>query len=242
LAGHEAPARVVLCRLPAAPVELEVASGVGGDLALIASVGAELRGLARELESDGRVSCSVIVRFSMDPAQDLAALAETLGADVVLAGPGPDGDARTRYAAPLPRPAGSVGVRVRLGDGSARSTTVAIADGAAGGRTALRVGAQVALARGGDLLIACTDNRRAARQAAAAVESLRGRGLAVVAANEDAARVADVLVTSDTDGLPTGLAERATVFCVQPDDADRDDELEQSLARIRVDTAGQRRS
>ncbi|MDT7624524.1 MAG: hypothetical protein QOF99_5425 [Pseudonocardiales bacterium] len=242
LAGHEAPARVVLCRLPAAPVELEVASGVGGDLALIASVGAELRGLARELESDGRVSCSVIVRFSMDPAQDLAALAETLGADVVLAGPGPDGDARTRYAAPVPRPAGSVGVRVRLGVGSGRSTTVAIADGAAGGRTALRVGAQVTLARGGDLVIGCTDNRRAARQAAAAVESLRGRGLTVVAANQDAARVADVLVTSDADGLPNGLAERATVFCVQPDDADRDDELEQSLARIRVDTAVQRRS
>jgi hypothetical protein len=177
----------------------------------------------------------------MDPTRDLAALAETLGADVVLAGPAPGGDGPTWYAAPLPRPAGAIGVRVRLGDGRAQSPTVAIADGAAGGRTALRVGAQVALARGGDLVIGCTDNRRAARQAAAAVETLRGRGLNVAVSDQDVAPLAELLVTADAAGLPSGLDERATVLCVQPDDAARDDELEQSLARICVDTTGQRR-
>src|SRR4051812_9729781 len=83
LVGHEQPARVVLCRLLPAEPELEVASGLGAELAVLATVGDELRRLAAELDATGTPG-SVVVRFAADPAADLAALALRVGADVVL--------------------------------------------------------------------------------------------------------------------------------------------------------------
>ncbi|WP_214369974.1 hypothetical protein [Pseudonocardia sp. H11422] len=88
LLGREEPACTELCRLlPAPPVPLESASGVGTDLATITAAGDELRVLARELDAAG-ARCSVVARFSTDPIGDLATPADTLGADVVLV-PGP---------------------------------------------------------------------------------------------------------------------------------------------------------
>jgi len=235
IAGRQTPARVVLCRLLPSPIRLEVASGVASDLARIAEVGAELRLLARALEDDSPVSCSVIVRFSRDPGSDLAVLAETLAADVVLTGP-------ERFGSALPRPAHTTGVRARLGAGPVHdSPVVAIADGGSGGRTALRLGAQLAAGGRGELAVACTNGRRAARQAGAAVESLRLRGLAVDCPDQDLVRSGQLLVTSSAE-LPDGLDERVTVLHVQPDQADRDEELEQTLARVTLHSLGQRQS
>jgi Kef-type K+ transport system membrane component KefB len=257
ITGREAPARVVLCRLLPAPVQLEVASGVGSDLALVASTGARLREIARGVECD-RVRCSVLVRFAADPVAELAALAETIEADVVLTGTDPAGRLDADPAGPLGPdstgspggagapavPAGVTVVRARLGTGgSTGRRVIAVLDGGAGGRAALRIGAQLALARGGTLVVDHGPGRRAVRQADAAVESLRGRGLPAEAADhadhtDHTDHAADVLVAphaaaSTVEGA--GLAEHTTVCQVQPDEADRDDELDQAIARITVE-------
>jgi Kef-type K+ transport system membrane component KefB len=234
VAGCEVPVRIVLSRLLPAPVQLEVASGVSSDLATIAEVGDELRRLGRALETDGRVTCSVVVRFSADPAADLAALADTVRADVVVAG-GHPGDGSPRYDAPLPRPGGAAGVRVRLGRGTPAGHGVAAhVDGGEEGRTAIRLGAQVALARRAALTVRHPDVRRAARQAAGAVEALRRRGLDVEDPRQDGPGPADVLVTPASVGIVAAVSSATTVLCVQTDEADRDDELEQTIARIRL--------
>jgi hypothetical protein len=253
LTGREAPARVVLCRLLPAPVQLEVASGVGSDLALVASTGARLRKVARAVECN-RVRCSVLVRFAADPVAELAALAETIEADVVLTGtdpvgrldadragsPGAESAGSPGSAGPQAMPARVTVVRARLGtDGSTGQRVIAVLDGGAGGRAAVRIGAQIALARGGALVIDHGPGRRAARQAASAVESLRGRGVPAETADQtDHADRADVLVTPHAAAPPvegTGLAEHTTICQVWPDEADRDDELDQAVARITVE-------
>ena len=84
LLGQERPARLVLARLlPSPAVPLELASGLGTDLATIAVAGDELRGLAGGLQDAG-TSCSVVARFTIDERADLAAIAGTAEADVVL--------------------------------------------------------------------------------------------------------------------------------------------------------------
>ena len=232
LAGREDPARVVLCRLLPAPPRLEVGSGVTSELAVIAAAGDELRGLATRLESDGRIRASVIVRFAVDPEAELAALAGTIGADFVVAAAPPG---RTGTGTGLPRPAGVAGVEVRLGTGSpADPRVVVLVDGDVGGRTAVRLGAQLALAREGELVVAGTAGKRAARQAAAAIAALRRAGVPVEAANEDAESVAGVLVTAASSEPAGGTDESVTLLRVHADDADQDDELDQVVARIRI--------
>ena len=82
------PARLVLCRfLPGHVNPLELASGIGSDLTAIAAAGDELRALAADVVG---VRPTVVVRFSPDPRADLAALARTLPADVVLVGVPPE--------------------------------------------------------------------------------------------------------------------------------------------------------
>jgi hypothetical protein len=232
LAGREDPARVVLCRLLPAPPRLEVGSGVTSELAVIAAAGDELRGLATRLESDGRIRASVIVRFAVDPEAELAALAGTIGADLVVAAAPPG---RTGTGTGLPRPAGVAGVEVRLGTGSpADPRVVVLVDGDVGGRAAVRLGAQLALAREGELVVAGTAGKRAARQAAAAIAALRRAGVPVEAANEDAESVAGVLVTAASSEPAGGTDESVTLLRVHADDADQDDELDQVVARIRI--------
>src|SRR5207248_2674527 len=62
----------------------EVASGLGADLALIASAGLELRELAKLVEARG-VKASVASRFTDTPWTDVAEIAATSDANVVLA-------------------------------------------------------------------------------------------------------------------------------------------------------------
>jgi hypothetical protein len=240
LTGREVPARIVLCRLLTAAAPLEVAGGMGADLAVLAQVGDELRALAGEL-SDAGTAASVVVRFAADPAADLAALAARLDADAVLlieepSGPVDDGDGS-------PGPAGSGAaawlqaldavpdVTVVVADDGAEpaGTRVAVVvDGGAGGRAAVRMGAQLALHTGADLAVAPADRRRA-RRSGAAVAALTRRGIHAEGVDDPAG--AGLLV------LPVDLpapesAGASAVLRVRAAAADSDDDMEQVVDRI----------
>lgn len=242
LAGHERPARVVLARLlPRPPVPLELASGLGTDLAAITAAGDELRRLARDLEALG-VPARVVARFSADPVGDLAALATTLAADVVLVPepaapePAPDGGGGVGVLAPpvaLPEVGEAALVVVRLPPAVAVPPgpvqVAALTDGSAGGRTAVRLAAHLALRHGGALAVGGTEERRSGRRAAAAVAALRRHGV-------DAHDLPDGVVFH-TLLVPEGaeeprVGEGTAVVWVRPTQADADEEIDQVVARI----------
>ncbi|MGE0029352.1 cation:proton antiporter [Pseudonocardia sp.] len=234
MAGAERPVRIVLARLLPAQVQLEVASGLGAELAMMAAAGDELRRLARELEASGDVHCSVVARFAPDPLAGLAELARTVDADVVVAPevPAEEGAPGTVFSAALVlvRPGADADLDVV---GEISDVTVLL-DGGAGGRGALRLAAQAALARRGVLTVGATEGRRAARQAAAAVEALRRRGIDVRATGD---LPASGLLVVPADALRTEAPETLGVLRVRPDEADLDEELEQSVERIALPAA-----
>jgi Kef-type K+ transport system membrane component KefB len=268
LTGREEPARVVLCRLLRTAPPLEVAGGMGAELAVLAQVGDDLRSIARELSATGTPS-SVVVRFAADPAADLAALAARIDADVVLltedtedtgdaAGPDDEraataaaataaaatADAATADAATADAAEPATAARLQALDSvpdvtvvvadagaePASTRVVVVVDGGAGGRAAVRVGAQLALHAGADLAVAPADRRRA-RRSSAAVAALTRRGIPAAGVDELAGAGADLLV------LPVDLAAPATagaVLRVRASAADADDDLEQVVDRITV--------
>jgi Kef-type K+ transport system membrane component KefB len=238
LLGREQHARVVLCRLlPAAPVPLELASGLGTELATIAAAGQELRELAETIGADG-TQCSAIVRFSADPAGDLGAVAGRHAVDVVLAGDlaeeEPDGDRPPTAQGVLPAAAGEAAIAVaRLpstGDHLAPPVTVGVlTDGTAAGRAALRLGGQLALHHQAELTVGATEGRRAGRRAAAAVHALTRRGVDAQEMPEGAD--VDVLLVPDGTAVPV-VAPATIVLSVRPGAVDRDDDLDQAVARI----------
>lgn len=230
LVGHETPGRLVLTRLLPAPPPLEVGSGVSADLAAITQAGQELRQLAARVHGTG-LGCSAIARFSGDPAADLAGLAATLHADVVVAvlDEPPAGSAPVTI--PVTMPGHTSAVRVRLGPVPGEPGPVAVlTDGAAGGRAAVRLAAQLALGGGQVLGVTAGPGRRAERQATVAATELRRIGIPVqdVPAPRLLVVPAGAQVSTDT------TAENATMLVVDPDEADRDDELEQVVGRITV--------
>ncbi|GAA3241377.1 hypothetical protein GCM10017691_44510 [Pseudonocardia petroleophila] len=225
LTGREHPARVVLCRLLPAQVELEVASGLGAELGMIAAAGDELRTLARELEACG-TPASVVARFGLDPA----ALAGTLGADLVLL----TGDADTAVAALAAVPETTV-VVARFGAGEASTgTPLALVDGAAGGRAALRIAAHLALRGSDEVAVDSADGRGGSRRTGAAADALTRRGVTARPARAGEIAQAAVVVLPDSADPPVDLGEHAVVLRVRPSGADRDDDLDQSLSRITV--------
>jgi Kef-type K+ transport system membrane component KefB len=253
LLGREHPARVVLARLlPRPAVPLEIASGLGTDLATITAAGDDLRRLARRLEATG-ATCSVVARFSADPTADLAALAASVQADVVLMSQ-PDEEpapaeqpakgSRSR-AATLAPPAAAlpeVGeaalavVRPRQQAAVPPPGPVRVAvltDGGAGGRSALRLGAHVALHRGVAVGIGGTDERRTGRRAAAAVQVLRRHGVDAHDLPDEI--VADVLLLPEGARAPR-VGEGTTVAWVRPAAADADEDLGQVVARVALGT------
>ncbi|MGD9528421.1 cation:proton antiporter [Pseudonocardia sp.] len=233
-AGHEQPARVVLCRILPAQPKLEVGGGLGNELALIAAAGDALRSIAHDVEAGGRVQCSVVARFATDPRAELARVGEAVAADVVLVPEGDDPDAAATSDADLPDLHAAVRGRVRPG-AAQDGPVLVLVDGSAAGRAAIRIGAQAALARGSRLLVGATDDRRSGRRASAAVEALRRHGIAAEAApagSEGALVVVPGTVPGLTAG-PTGTA--ATVVRVWPGEVEADEDLDQTVARIVVD-------
>jgi hypothetical protein len=225
-------ARLVLCRFLLGHVNrLELASGLGSDLTAIAAAGDELRALAADTVG---VRPTVVVRFSPDPRADLAALARTLPADVVLVGvppeQGPDeaepldvGDAALV----------TVGLPLRPVDlGTARVGV--LVDRGAAGRAGLRLGTLLT-ASGRELAVAGVDDRRGGRRLGSVTAALQRHG--VPAAELGAPDDVDVLlVPDDTEHLDAELA--ATVLRVRPAATDLDDDLDEALARVaRIDPA-----
>jgi Kef-type K+ transport system membrane component KefB len=248
LTGHEEPARVVLCRLLPSEAELEVASGLVAELAVLASVGDELRRLAAELAAAGTPS-SVVVRFSADPAADLAALAARVDADVVLlAEEAPVVEPDSELGAPDAAPVAPVtGARLLALDAVPEATVViagrqapqagprigVVVDGGAGGRAALRVGAQLALRSVGDVAVAPADPRRA-RRGTAAVAALTRRGVPAEAVDIATAHATGLLVLPVDLPVPDTAATAAGVLRVRPAASDVDDDLDQVVGRIVV--------
>ncbi|WP_214407557.1 cation:proton antiporter domain-containing protein, partial [Pseudonocardia lacus] len=164
LTGLEEPARVVLCRLLPSAAPLEIAGGMGAELAVLAQSGDELRALAAELDAAG-TPASVVARFSADPATDLAALAGRLDADVVLlveedvaadAADDPDAPTTSDTATRLRALDAVPEVTVVIADAGAAAGGTGVGvlvDGGAGGRAAVRVGAQLALRSGVGLAV-----------------------------------------------------------------------------------------
>jgi Kef-type K+ transport system membrane component KefB len=220
------PARLVLCRfLPGHVNPLELASGAGSDLTAIAAAGDELRALAVDVAG---VRPTVVARFSPDPRADLAALARTLPADVVVVGAAPDqeddepldvGDAAlVTVELPL-RPVDLATARVGV-----------LVDRGPGGRAGLRLGALLA-APGRQLAVAGVDDRWSGRRLGSVTSALQRHG--VPATELGPQTDVDVLL------LPGG-AEHAgdsdtAVLRVRPAATDVDDDLDEALARAAGD-------
>jgi Kef-type K+ transport system membrane component KefB len=248
LIGHEGPARVVLCRLLRSEDDLEVASGLGAQLAVLATVGDDLRRMANELQATG-VTSSAVARFATDPAADLAELAIRLRADVVLLTDSTEHDPdvlSTDTAAPSSTLGSQLlalgaapdvtvvvaGVRARRpGQGAGRRIGV-IVDGGAGGRAAVRVGTQLALRAGGGVAVASADQRRA-RRGAAAASALSRHGVSAESVETAVVAQAGLLVLPLELPVP-GEVDAAGVLRVRPAAADIDDDMEQVIERIKV--------
>lgn len=218
------PARVVLCRfLPGHASPLELASGLGSDLTAIATAGDELRRLAAEADVTG-VRPSVVVRFSADPRGDLAALARSLPADVVVLGTvEPDDETAdldvgeaALVTVPLP---------LRPVDIAAASVGVLVDRGPAG-RAGIRLGALLG-SRG--LAVGSLDERRGGRRLGAVTATLQRHGVAV----SELASPADVDVLLVPDGAECPDVDLAAVLLrVRPAATDLDEDLDEALARV----------
>ncbi|MGY1605151.1 cation:proton antiporter [Geodermatophilus sp. SYSU D00815] len=234
LVGREAPGQVVVARaVRRSTPKPEVSSGLGADLALMASAGLELRDLARLVEQRS-LRASVASRFSDAPWTDIADIATSAAADVVVvrAGWGTAEGATD----PAPWPASLTGsvvvVSGELGQPglSPQGPVAVVQDGDAHGRAALRQAAQAALGRSTPLQLRGGSGWRAERRAAAVADSLRRAGLTV--APEDPAVLPSLLV------VPAGTAAGGTahdltpVLTVHAGAADSDRDLEETLAEI----------
>ncbi|HEX2072293.1 MAG TPA: cation:proton antiporter [Geodermatophilus sp.] len=234
LVGREPAAQVVLTRVVRrSRPKPEVASGLGADLALIASAGMELRELARVVEARG-LKASVASRFSDDPWADVGAVAGSADADVVLVRSGwgvPEG---TEDLAPWP--AGMQGTVVVVSGepgeaGAALHAPVAVVqDGNADGRAALRLAAQAALARSVPLQLRAGEGWRAERRAAGVAESLRRTGVDVA---EDDGQAPPALLVTPVGAAVDGAVDPLTpVLRVHAGAADRDRDMDETLAEI----------
>jgi Kef-type K+ transport system membrane component KefB len=235
MVGRESPAQVVLVRVVRRTTpKPEVASGIGADLALIASAGLELRDLARLVEARG-VKASVASRFSEDPWTDLCEIATSGDADVVLVRRGwgvPAGETDT-----TPWPAGLQGTVVvvsgELGEpGLAPQGPVAVVtDGDADGRAALRLAAQASMGRSVPLQLRAGEGWRASRRVSGVAESLRRAGVDVAA--EDAPEALPSLLVAPA-GVPTetAAADLTPVLTVHAGQADSDRDMDETLAGI----------
>ncbi len=237
LVGHESPAQVVVTRVvERSSPKPEVASGLGADLMLMASTADELRQLARQVEARG-LRASVASRFSDDPWAEVADLAGSSAADVVLVRSGWGVAAGAAGTTPWPAELASTVVLLHgelreLGEPglSPRGPVSVVQDGDADGRAALRLAAQTSMGRSVALQLQSGDGRRAERRAAGVTETLRRSGVLVAAEDEPGALPALVVA-------PAGTAAPASddltpVLVVHAGTADSDRDLDETLAGI----------
>jgi hypothetical protein len=235
LVGRESPAQVVLTRvvLRTTP-KPEVSSGLGADLALMASAGLELRELARLVEARG-IKASVASRFTDTPWDDVAEIAGSSEADVVLARRGwgvPEG---STDASPWPASLHGTVVVVsgELGEPGLvpRGPIAVLQDGDADGRAALRLAAQASMARSVPLQLRSGEGWRAERRAAGVAEGLRRAGV-VVEAEEAPEALPSLLVAPAGAPTDTAVADLTPVLTVHAGQADSDRDMDETLAGI----------
>lgn len=234
LVGHESPAQVVLTRVVRRTLpKPEVATGLGADLALIASAGVELRELARVVESRG-LKASVASRLSDDPWAEIADLAGSSHADVLLVRNGwgePEGAGTGR---PWPEQLqGTVAVvSGELGEPGygPRGPVAVVQDGDADGRAALRLAAQAALRRSVPLQLRAGDGWRAERRAASLTDNLRRAGVDVVP--EEPHTLPALLVAPAAAAPDPGETDLTPVLRVHAGTADSDRDLDETLAAL----------
>lgn len=178
LVGARRPGEVVLSHLVAyqTPGRLEVGSGLSGELLEMTTVLGQLDTLAGPVRQRG-VAVPVLARLSADPANELPAQVAATEPEVVLVGAEHPGYAGLREAGrsrlvtrAAPLPASWDRVRVRL-------------DGGPHADAALQVAAQVAAARGSELVVEASG--RIARRVNAVVDELHRGGLTVHLAGSD---------------------------------------------------------
>ena len=234
LVGNESPAQVVVSRVVRRTTpKPEVASGLGADLALLAEAGDELRQLSRIVDERGLKS-SVASRFSDAPWADVAEIATSSDADVVLVRAGwgvTDGVTGTN---PWPETLNGTVVVVSgdLGEvGLAPSGPVAVVqDTGADGRAALRLAAQAAVGRSVPLRLEAGEGWRAGRRAAGIADSLRRVGVQV--APEDSTTPAGLLFTPPGEVTGGTGPDLTPVLIVHAGAADRDRDMDETLAGI----------
>ncbi|MDT7581716.1 MAG: hypothetical protein QOK35_2980, partial [Pseudonocardiales bacterium] len=238
--GGVRPARLVLCRfLPGHVNPLELASGVGSDLTAIAAAGDELRELAADVEG---VRPTVVVRFSPDPRADLAALAATLPADVVVVGAAPDQEVPDHEtpdhgtSEEEPPDVGdaalvTVGLPVHPIDSGpfdwAAPRVGVLVDRGPAGRSGLRLGSLLA-APGRGLAVGGVGDRLGGRRWGSVAAALQRHGVPVT----ELGAPADVDVLLVPDDAPAVADPTAVVLRVRPAATDVDDDLDEALARV----------
>jgi hypothetical protein len=167
---------------------------------------------------------TVVARFSPDPRADLAALARTLPADVVVVGAAPDhedeepldvGDAALVTVElplrPVDLPAARVG---------------ALVDRGPAGRAGLRLGALLA-APGRELAVGGVDDRWSGRRLGSVTSALQRHGVPATELGPQA----DVDVLLLPDGAEHAGDPDTAVLRVRPAATDVDDDLDEALAR-----------
>ncbi len=239
LVGRETPAQVVVSRVVRRTTpKPEVATGLGADLALLAAAGDELRELSRIVEQRG-IRSSIASRFSSSPWADVAEIASSADADVVVVRAGWGVPAGATDATPWPDTlTGSVVVVTGdLGEaGLSPSGPVAVVqDTGPDGRAALRLAAQASVGRSVPLQLLAGEGWRAGRRAAGLADSLRRVGVEV--APEGSTTTAGLLVAPQGE-LPGGTGPDLTpLLTVHAGPADRDRDLDETLAEIAAPAA-----
>ncbi len=227
LAGRERPAHLVLTQVLRARPGLEVASGLGQELALIASAGDQLRRASR-LAVERGLSASVSARFSNDRWQVVRAQAASSTADVVLVRAGWDAD---DASAPGSEDLTATVVRVH-GDLAVLPTDAPVSlhlTGSAAGRAAVRLAAQVATARSVPLAVVGGDGWRARRQVEGLLEGLQKAGV-----------TAERVTTAPSSGLHLGPAVEdapappadGVLLTVLAGTADQDRDMQETVADL----------
>ncbi|WP_204264442.1 cation:proton antiporter [Geodermatophilus normandii] len=235
LVGHEAPAQVVLTRVVRrSRPKPEWASGLGADLELMATVADELRTLARQVEARG-LKASVASRFSEDPWGEVADLAGSSAADVVLVrsgwGIGEGALAADGSGTPWPPSLhGSVvTVSGELGEAGLQpgGPVAVVQDGDADGRAALRLAAHAAVGRRVPLQLRAAEGRRGVRRNVA--DSLRRAGVQIAA---EAPSLPALLVAPAGAGPVPAADDLTPILLVHAGTADTDRDMDETLAGI----------
>ncbi|MDQ3716578.1 MAG: cation:proton antiporter [Actinomycetota bacterium] len=233
LVGLERPARLVLASMVQRGPSLQVASGLGVELAALISTGDELRALASTAEARG-LDVTVSSRFGADSFADLATLVDQVSAALVVV---PESWAGLVGSSTLPGPRRPAMVVLRVPEPGADEVVASVPDvgvrinGDAAGRATLRVAAGAARARGGTLLVAAAEGWRAERRVASTVQALSRAGIPARPWEGD--NQVGLRVVPSVSGEDGGSSATPQAW-VHPGSEDADRDLAETIATIAV--------